>query len=162
MAGPLRGGKYSLFEGGTRVPFIARWPRQIQPGESQALYNQVDLYHTFAQLTGQELDDSEAPDSLALADTLLGNDKIGRDSMVLEGMQYKKVFRNQHYAYIPPHDDDFICQHTGNEKGNTPEPQLYDLRDDIGQLHNLATEMPDKIEEMAQQLSDVISQPQSR
>jgi arylsulfatase A-like enzyme len=162
MAGPLRGGKYSLFEGGTRVPFIARWPRQIQPGESQALYNQVDLYHTFAQLTGQKLGDSEAPDSLALADTLLGKDKIGRDSMVLEGMQYKKVFRNQHYAYIPPHDDDFICQHTGNEKGNTPEPQLYDLRDDVGQLHNLAEAMPDKIEEMAQQLSDVISQPQSR
>ena len=162
MAGPLRGGKYSLFEGGTRVPFIVRWPAKIQPGESDALYNQVDLYHTFAALAGQTLNDGEAPDSFALAEALLGTDPTGRDSMVLEGMQYKKVFRDQYYAYIPAHDDDFICQYTGNEKGNTPEPQLYDLRDDIGQLNNLAQQMPEKVAEMEQKLQEAISQQGTR
>ena len=162
MAGPLRGGKYSLFEGGTRVPFIVRWPTQIQPGESEALYNQVDLYHTFAAITGQTLSENEAPDSFALTEALLGKDPKGRDSMVLEGMQYKKVFRDQHYAYIPPHDEDFICQYTSNEKGNTPEPQLYDLRDDIGQLNNLAGQMPDKIAELEKKLQEAICQQATR
>lgn len=162
MAGPLRGGKYSLFEGGTRVPFIVRWPAQIQPGETEALFNQVDLYHSFAQIVNQPLDSAEAPDSQALLETLTGRDTHGRDSMVLEGMQYKKVFRDQRYAYIPPHDDDFVCQYTGNEKGNLSKPQLFDLHDDIGQVVNLAEQMPEKVAELEEKLHDVINSERTR
>lgn len=162
MTGPLRGGKYSLFEGGTRVPFIVRWPAGVKQGESHALFNQVDLYHCFAQLTGYSPEELEAPDSQPLLDALKGIDLYGRTDMVLEGMQYKKVFRDQRYAYIPPHDDDFICQYTGNEKGNTCSPQLYDLHDDIGQLNNLAQEMPEKVAELHNKLSETIKSKQSR
>lgn len=162
MAGPLRGGKYSLFEGGTRVPFIVRWPNGLEQGESDALINQVDLYHCFAQLTGYTLSDSEAPDSLPLLDALTGRDTRGREEVVLEGMQYKKVYRNQEFAYIPPHDDDFVCQYTGNEKGNMSEPQLYALNDDIGQEENLAPRMPEKVFELEQQLQQVINRERSR
>ncbi|KIE20092.1 arylsulfatase [Vibrio sinaloensis] len=157
MTGPLRGGKYSLFEGGTRVPFIVRWPLEISPGESNALFNQVDLYHSFAQIVKHPLTELEAPDSQPLLDTLLGKNLIGRESMVLEGMQFKKVYRDQRYAYIPAHDDDFVCQYTGNEKGNLSAPQLYDLNDDIGQLTNLAEQMPHKVEEMDSKLQELIS-----
>ncbi|WP_367988867.1 arylsulfatase [Vibrio sp. NTOU-M3] len=162
MAGPLRGGKYSLFEGGTRVPFIVRWPNGAGSGESNALFNHVDLYHCFAQLTGYSLGEDEAPDSLPLLDALTGKDAHGRDSMVLEGMQYKKVFRDQRFAYIPPHDDDFVCQYTGNEKGNIPKPQLFDLHDDVGQVVNLAKEMPEKVVELHEKLQDVITSKQTR
>ncbi|WP_038195116.1 sulfatase family protein [Vibrio nigripulchritudo] len=162
MAGPLRGGKYSLFEGGTRVPFIVRWPEGIERGDSNALINQVDLYATFAAMTGQPLKEQEAPDSQNLFEALTGQDPVGRDDMVLEGMQYKKVYRDQQYAYIPPHDDDFICQYTGNEKGNTPEPQLFDLNDDVGQVKNLATEMPEKVDELAAKLESIVSKKKSR
>jgi arylsulfatase A-like enzyme len=53
-AGPLRAGKYSLFEGGTRIPFIVRWPGHVQPGVSDALVDQVDLAASLAALTGQK------------------------------------------------------------------------------------------------------------
>jgi arylsulfatase A-like enzyme len=162
MAGPLRGGKYSLFEGGTRVPFILRWPNGATRGETQALFNQVDLYHCFAQLTGSDLQEEEAPDSQPLLDTLLGKEPQGRNNMVLEGMQYKKVFRDQRYAYIPPHDDDFICQYTGNEKGNLSSAQLFDLHDDIGQVVNLAEQYPEKVQELAALLEKSIKTPRTR
>ena len=52
-AGPLRGGKYSIFEGGTRVPLVVRWLGRVKPGVSDALICQVDFSATFAALTGQ-------------------------------------------------------------------------------------------------------------
>ncbi len=162
MAGPLRGGKYSLFEGGTRVPFIVRWPHTISKQHSNALINQVDLYHSLAKLIGYELDENEAPDSELQLDALIGEDPTGRSSMVLEGMQYKKVFRDGRYAYIPPHDDDFICQYTGNEKGNQSTAQLYDLFDDVGQLNNLADSMPEKVAQMQKLLDESIEKQKTR
>ena len=59
-AGPLRGGKYSLFDGGTRVPLVVSWPGRVTPGESEALVCQVDFQASFAALTGQKLEDGEA------------------------------------------------------------------------------------------------------
>lgn len=162
MAGPLRGGKYSLFEGGTRVPFIVRWPAQIQPGESEALVSQVDFYHTFAKLTGYQLSEEEAPDSQDMLDALTGQDPLGRESMVLEGMQYKKVFRNRDFAYIPPHDDDFICQYTGNEKGCMSAPQLFDLHDDEGQLNNIAEDKPELVRSLSAEMMNEIEKDKTR
>ena len=53
-AGPLRGGKYSAFEGGTRIPLILRWPQRVKPGVSDALVCHVDFSGTsFAALVGQ-------------------------------------------------------------------------------------------------------------
>ena len=63
-AGPWRGGKYSNFEGGTRVPFIVRWPGHVAPGTSDALVSQVDLLASFAALAGQKLSPADAPDSV--------------------------------------------------------------------------------------------------
>ena len=82
-AGPLRGGKYSNFEGGTRVPFIVRWPAKVKPGVSDALICQIDFLASFAALTGQTLDENDAPDSFNVLPTLLGsaldglNDRLG-------------------------------------------------------------------------------------
>ncbi len=57
--GALRGGKYSNFEAGTRVPFIVRWPGQVKAGRSDALVSQVDFPASFAAFTGQTLGDAE-------------------------------------------------------------------------------------------------------
>ena len=55
-AGPLRGGKYSMYDGGTRVPFIVSWPGTVETGESDALVSQVDFLASFAALAGVSLD----------------------------------------------------------------------------------------------------------
>ena len=52
-SGPYRGGKYQIYEGGTRVPFILRWPARVEPGVSDALVNQIDLLASFADLLDQ-------------------------------------------------------------------------------------------------------------
>ena len=53
-AGPYRGGKYSRYEGGTRVPWIAQWPANVAAGVTDAMISQVDLFATFATLAGSE------------------------------------------------------------------------------------------------------------
>jgi arylsulfatase A-like enzyme len=81
-AGPLRGGKYGIFEGGTRVPLITRWPRHITPGVSDALICHVDFLASFAVLTGQKLAAGEGPDSRNVLPALLGQSETGRDELV--------------------------------------------------------------------------------
>jgi membrane-anchored protein YejM (alkaline phosphatase superfamily) len=77
-AGLLRGGKYSIFEAGTRVPFIVSWPANIQPGKSDALVSQIDLLASFAGLLKQKIPDNEARDSKNVWDALSGKTKQGR------------------------------------------------------------------------------------
>ena len=65
--GPLRGGKYSAFDAGTRVPLVVRWPGQVQPGVSEALACQIDLPASMAALTGQKLERRRRPGQLRRA-----------------------------------------------------------------------------------------------
>lgn len=81
-AGPLRGGKYSLFDGGTRVVFVARWPGKIKPGTSNALFSQIDLMSSLAAMTGQKLSADDGPDSFNHLDELLGKSKKDREWLV--------------------------------------------------------------------------------
>ncbi len=81
-AGVLKGGKYSLYEGGTRMPFLARWPKRIKPGVSDALIGQWDLMASLAALTGQKLSAGAGPDSQNVLPALLGESKTGRDHLV--------------------------------------------------------------------------------
>src|SRR5690625_5618480 len=54
--GPFRGGKYSLFEAGTRVPVVVYWPGKIRPDVSDARICQLDLFSSLAALVGHEQD----------------------------------------------------------------------------------------------------------
>lgn len=85
-AGPYRGGKYTPFEGGTRTPFIVKWPEVVKPGQtSDKMITTTDLGATFASIVGQEVPEGALPDSEALPETLLGEaDAKGRDYVVEE------------------------------------------------------------------------------
>ncbi len=148
--GPFRGGKYSTFEAGTRVPFIVRWPGHVKPGVSDALVSQVDFLASFAAFTKQPLDADAGPDSVDTMAAFLGASSRGRDSAIEEAGGI--ALRRGQWKYIEPNKRQRISQDTGIELGNSPEPQLYDLAKDPGETKNLAAEMPEKVRELASEL----------
>lgn len=145
-AGPLRGGKYSKFDAGTRVPFIVRWPAKIKPGVSDAMISQVDLLASFASLTGQILSEEDAPDSLNMLPTLLGESKKGREYIIEHGSGL--AYRQGNWKYIEPSKGPKVNKNTNTEMGNDEEPQLYDLSKDLGEKENVAAAHPDKVKEL--------------
>ena len=145
-AGPLRGGKYSMFEAGTRVPFIVRWPARVKRGTSDALVSQVDLLASFAALTGQKLAAGDAPDSLDLLAALTGQSGSGRDHVVEHAGGL--ALRRGNWKYIEPRQGPKRSANTNTELGNDPNPQLYDLAQDPGETNNVAAQHPEKVREL--------------
>ena len=154
-AGPLRGGKYSLFDGGTRVPFILRWPGRVVPGESPAVVCHVDFLASFAAQAGVPLPSGAGPDSMDVLPALLGRSPRGREELVAEGANAKTVLRQGDLVFIPPHAGPAVYANTNIESGNAPEPQLYDLGADIGQVRNLAAERPEVVAAMTARLKEI-------
>ncbi len=150
-AGPLRGGKYSAFEGGTRVPFIVSWPGAVKGNQtSDALVCQIDLFASFARLTGQQLADDDAPDSFDVMDALLGKSPKGRAWLIQQGGPLSLVKGD--LKYIVPSKGPKLLSGVNIESGHDPEPQLYDLKKDIGEQHNIAAQYPEKVKAMADEL----------
>jgi len=152
-SGPLRGGKYSAFDAGTRVPFVVRWPGRIEPGTSAALISQVDMVASLAALTGQKLQENDGPDSLDLSRTLLGKDRHGRDHLVEQAGTLALI--EGRWKYIEPASGPAVEANTGIELGNDAGPQLYDLVGDIGEKRNLAAEHPEIVRTMAARLAEI-------
>ncbi len=148
--GPFRGGKYSTFEAGTRVPFIVRWPGHVTAGVSDALVSQVDFLASFAAFTKQPLDADAGPDSVDTMAAFLGQSKQGRESVIEEAGGL--ALRRGQWKYIEANKRQRINQETNTELGNSPEAQLYDLSTDPGETKNLAADMPDKVRELASEL----------
>jgi len=160
-AGPLRGGKYSSYDGGTRVPFIVSCPRYVKEGTSEALVSQVDLYASFASMLGTSLKEDEAPDSFDLLDALLGQSSEGRDALILEGNGKNTIYREGDWAYIPPRDGP-EKMYNGIELGNSLKPQLFNLSQDIGQGFNVANEHESIVEDMNRALSTLKARSSTR
>jgi len=161
-AGPLRGGKYSMFDGGTRVPFLLRWMGTVEPGQSDAIVCHVDFVSSFASLVDGSIQPGAAADSLDVLPALLGQSQEGRQELVTEGRQGNTVIRQGDWTCIPPHAGPAISAGTGNELGNSPEVQLYDLSQDIGQIRNLADEHPGRAEDMTARLEEIRTIPATR
>lgn len=152
-AGPFRGGKYSAFEAGTRVPMIAWWPGKIKPGISNTLFGQIDLYASLAKLTGQELALEEAIDSKNHLPVLLGRSADGRQILLEESLTLS--LRAGPWKYIRPfgrRDPSWITG-KGIEGGLHQEAQLYNLSEDPGEQNNLAGQFPERVAAMEQQIA---------
>lgn len=143
-AGPFRGGKYSAFEAGTRVPFIVKWPGVIKPGStSNALFSQVDMLATFAKLTNQQLAADQATDSFDKLQVLTGKSGNNRSYLVEHAGVLGIVKDN--WKYIEPGNGPAKDNNVNIELGNDRAPQLYDLSNDMGERNNLADKNPQKV-----------------
>ncbi|MEO5948759.1 MAG: arylsulfatase [Chitinophagaceae bacterium] len=145
--GPYRGGKYSSYEAGTIVPFIVSWPKKIKPGVSDALISQMDLMASFAKLFKKQLPDKVGGDSENMLPELLGKSEKGRSAVVEQGIESMALLSGD-WKYIAPNNGNRMDTLTNIELGNSKQPQLYNLKDDIGEKNNLAEKYPAKLKEM--------------
>jgi arylsulfatase A-like enzyme len=147
-AGPFRGGKYSLYEGGTRVPTIVRWPARIRAGKtSTAMLSQIDFAKTFAAIAGAE---ASFPDSHDATAALLGEAEQGRAEVIEHASQL--AIRAGDWKFIPPGQGARKSTATNTELGNEPTGQLFDLSKDPGEKTNVAKDHPDKVTELKAKL----------
>ncbi|HKK76099.1 MAG TPA: arylsulfatase [Saprospiraceae bacterium] len=152
-AGPLRGGKYSLFEAGTRVPFITYWEGEIAPGKSDAVVSQIDLLASLAALVDAE-DQVSGKDSQNKLDVFMGESKQGRETLILEATT-RTALRKGDWVLIPSYKGPTVNKQVNIELGNLEGYGLYNLSEDLGQQKNLADAHPDKLREMIATFSEI-------
>ncbi len=133
---PFRGGKYTVYEGGTRIPMIVAWPGRVKPGtRSNALISQTDFARSLAKIAGVEVPEGACGDSMELSYVILGESGAGRESLVEQPAWGPWGYRKGPWKLI-----------------DSEMPQLYNLEDDPGERNNLAEERPDKVEELRAEL----------
>ncbi len=157
-SGPFRGGKYSAFEAGTRVPMIVYWPNIIKPSQSNALISQMDIYKSFAKLIDVDVGIDEAIDSQQLLSALLGYSQRGRKHLLEESVG-PHALRSGQWKYISPNksNNNFPwLKPKGIEGGFAKYPQLYDLSKDINEQNNIATEHPELVEKFEMVITNIV------
>jgi arylsulfatase A len=157
-AGIYKGGKYSAYEGGTRVPTITFWPGKIRSGESDALFSQVDFFASLAKLVGvNHIKENSAPDSKDMLQVLLGKSEIGRQEMVEEAFTMSLRFGD--WKYIAPFSGktpDWL-KNKAVPTGLQAEAQLFNLKDDPMETHNIADQYPDNLDKLSKSLAKIIN-----
>jgi arylsulfatase A-like enzyme len=159
-AGPLRGGKYSNFEGGTRVPMLAQWPGRMKPGVSKAIVGQQDFLASWSKLASQPLPADAAPDSFDVLDALLGDSPKGRQQIVEHSRALS--LRDGDWKLIQANPGPAVQAQTNTELGSADSPQLYDVSADINEQNNLAGRFPDRVKQMNAALEQIRAAGRSR
>ena len=150
-SGPFRGGKYSAYEAGTRVPTIVYWPGTVAASTSDALVSQIDIYASLAALLGVAPGSGEALDSRNQLDAWLGRSNQGRDYLIEESVG-TLALRKGNWKYIVPYDGngnlEWVAEDKDIEGGFDSGPQLFDLDSDPGEQTNLAERHPELVDEL--------------
>lgn len=152
--GKLRGYKASLYEGGSRVPFIACWPGHVPAGKtSSEMISSVDLLATFAAITGQKLPDDAGPDSFDILPALVA-EKPRRPCRETLTMHSKRIaVRQGQWKLIPAF----------RTEGDRIHPaELYELKNDLPEKNNLVTKHPEKVKALTELLAELQKSGRSR
>lgn len=148
-SGGLRGGKYSKFEAGTRVPFIIRYPGKIKKGVSHALVSQIDMISSLASLLKISIPENSAPDSFDAWKSWSGKETKGRKYVIEATNSASLSIRTNQWKYIEPGSNAHkYDKYTNIELGNDTIDQLYDLKSDPGETKNLVIHRTDILKEM--------------
>ncbi|MCB1210699.1 MAG: sulfatase-like hydrolase/transferase, partial [Verrucomicrobiales bacterium] len=165
-AGPYSGGKYSVLEGGTRIPFITRWKGRIQPGVSDQVVCTIDLAASLAALAGVNLPENACRDSFNVLPALLGETNAkGRDHLLQQdngsgnfGLRVgdwklvRRKVKTQSQATV-----------TKKKHKEAKGPHaLYFLPDDPAEENDVSAANPDKTAELIAKLDALINAEGSR
>ncbi len=157
--GPLRGQKSEIWEGGHRVPFIARWPGRIQAGsESDQLIALTDMLATFAALTGQELPEDAGPDSFDVLPELLGRNperKPLRETLVNDSWRGLYAIRRGPWKLITGVGGGGIGWSDADRAASRERGQLYNLERDLQERNDLYDQHPDIVRELTERMAQI-------
>lgn len=152
--GKWRGGKYSTYEAGTRVPFIVAWKGQTKEGsKSDALISQIDYFASLNSILGVKLPYDTAQDSEDNLSTWLGKDQKDRDLVIEQSVNHTLSIRKGQWKYIEPSNGSPVAWQTGIETGYKPQSQLYNLRKDPSEKKNIAEEEAEQTKVMQELLT---------
>jgi arylsulfatase A-like enzyme len=147
---PLRVGKGSAYEGGTRVPLIVHWPGIIKAGsqcETPAI--SADLYPTILQIVGLEDAAGHRSDGESLVPLLRQTGQWQRDALFWHYPHHQHYQQGGAMPYGAIREGDFKLIEFYDDQ----RLELYNLRDDIGEQHNLADQMPEKTRHLRERLA---------
>jgi arylsulfatase A-like enzyme len=166
-AGPYRGGKYSVFEGGTRTPFITYWPGQIKAGESDEVVCTIDLVASAAALAGVELPADACLDSFDVSEALIGREGArGRDHLVQQDNGQGGNFGLRVGNWKLQRHDSRRARNVRvtEELTNTDVARyrLYDLSSDPGETQDVRDEHPEVAGQLIARLNGLIEAGRSR
>jgi len=163
--GPFRGGKYTSYEGGTRLPFIVNWQGVVPEGKiSDAVFSQIDLMASLAALIGVKVPESAGSDSIDQLSTMLGDSDEHRSYVLQQGAGENYFgLRMGDWKFIPATNPPPFANRKHNSRENpisTPMPEqntdyLFNLAEDPGETTNLAKEYPEKVEELTNLLDTI-------
>ena len=141
---PFRGSKLTHYQGGVVVPLLMSWPAQIEPG---AVYHHpvslTDIYPTVAAATGSSIPDDQILDGKDLLPYIKGeNGGIPHQTLIWRGGETKAILHGDYRMQVD---------------GNQQKIVLYNVKDDIGERHNLADAMPEKVQELQDVLAMIES-----
>ena len=149
----MRGEKSTSWEGGFRVPAIFRWKGTIAPGTIDGIGANLDLYATFAKLSGSKDLPDELPGwmSTDLTPTLLSGQPSPRKSWFFSNGVYRSGDYKIHQVTRQPTDPDTrkrrpVTQHD--------PPLLYNLSSDIGEQNNIAASHPEIVERLLKEMKE--------
>jgi len=157
----FRGHKADIFDGGHRIPFIARWPARVKAGgKSDQLLCLTDLMATAADIVGAKLPANAAEDSVSFLPALLGTDKAPlREAVVHHSINGSFAVRQANWKLE-------LCRDSGGwseprpgtpKAAGLPSVQLFDLGQDIGEQNNLQDKHPDVVARLTKLLEKYVA-----
>ncbi len=159
-SGPWRGHKGDIWEGGHRVPLVARWPGRIEPeSTSDRLVSLTDLFATCAEIVGEPLPKTGAEDSLSFLPDLLGEGNAdGRTSLVSHSNMGEFAWRDGPWKLVYRMAEAKLEP----SRGKPTVAELYHLGDDPGETENLASRHPDRVARMEKEFAELVGRGATR
>ena len=158
-SGPYRGYKSDAWDGGHRVPFIARWPAAVAASSRcDHLVCLSDLMASCAELLGTSLPENAGEDSVSILPLLTGSDTPVREQLVHHSIDGKFAIRDGRWKLVLcPGSGGWTLKDADAAEAGLPLVQLYDMDADPGEQHNLHAAEPDRVRSMLGALKQIIA-----